>query len=206
MKPFAAIACISVAALCGCATSPEPSSVPSREDIYILHSIRERTATDGNWCDASRTGFTPMATDAERLFSFWSVQSEPASGRVLDASARRVAELRGCFGSTSERTRQNFFAEVRLGAISFQGIGECFALLVDVPEPGLYGVRCHLVLRDLPRPYVAGLLTTNTLTSRTPFGSDTDPPGYTQASIATIRLWRDRSAEPGQPPLQGETP
>ncbi len=27
------------------------------------------------------------------------------------------------------------------------------------------------------------------------FGSDTDPPGYTQASIATVRLWR---AKPGR--------
>ncbi len=197
MKRLAAIACIGFAALCGCATTPRSPSALSREEIYILHSIREPGTTDGNWCDASRTGFAPMATDAERLFSFWSLQSEPGSGRVVDASARRVAELRGCFGSTSERTRQNFFAEARLGAVSFKGSGECFALLVDTPEPGLHGVRCHLVLRDLPAPYVAGLLTTNTLTSRTPFGSDTDPPGYTQASIATIRLWRAEPAAPG---------
>jgi hypothetical protein len=28
------------------------------------------------------------------------------------------------------------------------------------------------------------------MTSKAAFGGDTDPPGYTQASIATIRLWR----------------
>lgn len=42
-------------------------------------------------------------------------------------------------------------------------------------------------------PYVGGLLTTNTLTSRAAFGGDSDPPGYTQASIATIRLWKGKS-------------
>jgi hypothetical protein len=31
-------------------------------------------------------------------------------------------------------------------------------------------------------------VTTNTITSKATFGGHTDPPGYTQASIATIRL------------------
>jgi len=36
-----------------------------------------------------------------------------------------------------------------------------------------------------------GLLTTNTMTSGASFGGDTEPPGYTQASIATVRLWKE---------------
>jgi hypothetical protein len=41
----------------------------------------------------------------------------------------------------------------------------------------------------LTAPYVGGVLTTNAVTSQAAFGSEIDPPGYTQASIATIRLW-----------------
>jgi hypothetical protein len=43
----------------------------------------------------------------------------------------------------------------------------------------------------LPAPYLGGLLTTNTMTSQAALGGDTNPPGYTQASIATLRLWRE---------------
>ena len=111
---------------------------------------------------------------------------------VVDASAMRVADLRACFGSTDDRARQNFYAEIRLGSRSFRGSGECHALMVDFPETGLFPVRCQLVLSGLPAPFVGGLLTTNTMTTRTPFGGETDPPGYTQASLATIRLWRAR--------------
>ena len=65
------------------------------------------------------------------------------------------------------------------------------ALAIDFPEPRLFPVRCQLTLRDLPLPFVGGLLTTNTMTSAAAFGDVSDPAGYTQASIATIRLWRD---------------
>jgi hypothetical protein len=64
--------------------------------------------------------------------------------------------------------------------------------MIDFPESGLVAVRCHLVLSGLPAPFVGGLLTTNTLTSRAAFGGASDPAGYTQASIATMRLWKAR--------------
>lgn len=172
--------------------SEKPASASDLEDIYVLRSIREPQKPTPDWCAASRTGFEPHPTDPERFFSFWSVRSQPEDGKVTDAKQARVAELRGCFGPTSDRTRQNFYADVRLGAISFRGLGECLALQVDFPEPGLFPVRCQLVLSGLPAPFVGGLLTTNTMTTKSPFGGDTDPPGYTQASIATIRLWRAR--------------
>lgn len=173
-----------------------PASASDLEEIYVLRSIREpRAATagpDADRCAASRTGFEPFPADAERFFSFWSVRTRPEDGRVVDAGAARVADLRGCFGPTDDRARQNFYAEVRLGAISFQGRGECLALRIDFPESGLFPVRCHLVLGGLPAPFVGGLLVTNTMTTQAPFGGDSDPPGYTQASIATIRLWKAR--------------
>jgi hypothetical protein len=47
-------------------------------------------------------------------------------------------------------------------------------------------------LSNLPGDYIGGQLTTNSMTSRKPLGTDTDPIGFTQSSIATIRLWRKR--------------
>lgn len=196
MKRVVALTLACIAALGGCSTtgSPATSAGASHEEIYVLRSIREPHEAEDHWCDSSRTGFAPMPTDAERWFSFWSIDSQPRTGKIANAHSQRVAELRACMGPTNERTRQNFYAEVRLGETSFRGVGECVALLADVPENGMYAVRCHLVLDGFQPPYVAGLLTTNTLTSRERFGGDTDPPGYTQASIATIRLWRGSAA------------
>jgi len=194
MKPSQLVAGAALAGVFGalvtCVTTSSSGApaAPSAEEIYVLRSIRERQPPVAGWCSAAKTGFEPFSADAERSFSFWSVRSE--GGRVIDAQAARVAELRGCFGPTPERARQSFYAEIKLGSLSFHGIGECLALAVDFPEPGLFPVRCQLVLRGLPAPYVGGLLTTNTLTSKAAFGGASDPSGYTQASIATIRLWK----------------
>lgn len=188
--PTVAAAAVGIAT---CAASTSSGSAPAAppEEIYVLRSVREPRATVADWCSATKTGFEPFATDAERFFSFWSLRTE--GGKVIDAKARKVAELRGCFGATHERARQHFYAEIKLGSLSFRGSGECLALAVDFPETGLFPVRCQLALSGLPAPYVGGLLTTNTLTSKAPFGPDSDPPGYTQASIATIRLWKAKA-------------
>ena len=173
------------------AANAAPRAKAAREEIYILRSIRERREPVAGWCSSARTGFEPFAADAERFFSFWSLRTRP-DGRVVETKHRRAAELRGCFGATSEPARQNFYAEIKLGSMSLRGSGECLALKVDFPEAGLFPVRCQLVLSGLPAPYVGGLLTTNTITSSAAFGGDTDPPGYTQASIATLRLWKSK--------------
>ncbi|MET0795181.1 MAG: hypothetical protein ABW061_26925 [Polyangiaceae bacterium] len=185
-----ALGAASTLSACSASVSNGSAKTSALEEIYVLRSVRERQEPIANWCSAERAGFAPFPADAERFFSFWSLRSE--DGRVVDTQAARVAELRGCFGPTEERVRQRFYAEIRLGPISFRGNGECLALARDFPEPGLFPVRCQLVLSGLPAPYVGGLLTTNTLTSRAAFGGDTDPPGYTQASIATLRLWTAR--------------
>lgn len=193
----AALAAVAGAlAVCITSSSSGAPAAESSEDIYVLRSIRERAQPVANWCSPTKTGFEPFSTDAERSFSFWSVRSD--GGKVVDAKAARVAELRGCFGATAERPRQNFYAEIKLGSLSFHGKGECLALAVDFPEPGLFPVRCQLVLSGLPAPYVGGVLTTNTLTSKAAFGGESDPPGYTQASIATIRLWKAKKKKETQ--------
>lgn len=183
-----------LALLSGAATAlgdDEPGAGTALEEIYVLRSIREPHEAVAGWCSAGRTGFEPFPKDAERIFSFWSVEVQP-DGKVTQMKRTRAAELRACFGATSEPARQNFYAEIKLGSISFRGKGECLALKLDFPEAGLFPVRCQLILADLPATYVGGLLTTNTLTSRAAFGGDTNPPGYTQASIATIRLWKSK--------------
>lgn len=177
--------------LCAGVTSLSAAAA-EREDIHILRSIREPHQPVDGWCGAAKTGFEPLAKDAERFYSFWSVRVQPEDGKVVETKDRRIAELRGCFGATAEPPRQNFYAEIKLGSLSFRGNGECLALRIDFPAAGLFPVRCQLVLSGLPAPYIGGLLTTNTVTSRAAFGGDTDPPGYTQASIATIRLWKSR--------------
>jgi len=98
-------------------------------------------------------------------------------------------------GATDARARQNFYAEIALRSITFRGNSECLAVEINFPEESLFPVRCQIILSGLPAPYVGGLLTTNTPTSKAAFGGDTHPPGYTQASIAAIRLWRS-SNEP----------
>ena len=189
---IAALIAGSLATLFASAAVGEEAPGSAQEDIYVLRSIREHAEPVADWCAASKTGFEPFATDPERVFSFWSVRSRPEDGKIVDAHVARVASLRGCFGPTDDRARQNFYAEIQLGSISFTGKGECLALAIDTPESGLFPVRCQLTLSGLPAPYVGGLLTTNTMTSKAPYGGDTDPPGYMQASIATIRLWKAR--------------
>jgi hypothetical protein len=188
---------MATATVVGAAALLSASAAPAQpaatlEDIYILRSIREPREPVADWCSSSRTGFEPFPKDAERFFSFWSVGVQPTDGKVVQAKDTQAAELRACFGPTSERALQNFYAEIKLGSIAFRGHGECLAVKLDFPQPGLFPVRCQLILSGLPAPYVGGLLTTNTITSRAAYGGDTDPPGYTQASIATIRLWKSK--------------
>ena len=193
MTPAQCLATFSAAAMttlaaCSASVRRDPSTSGSPEEIYVLRSIRERQPPVADWCVPARAGFTPFPADAERSFSFWSIRTE--EGRVVDTNVARVAQLRGCFGPTPEPARQLFYAEIQLGSLSFRGNGECLALATNFPDTGLFPVRCQLVLSGLPTPYVGGLFTTNTLTSKAAFGGKTDPPGYTQASIATVRLWR----------------
>jgi hypothetical protein len=110
---------------------------------------------------------------------------------MVDTNVNTIGWLRACFGSTSDGTL-NFYAEGVLGEVSFTGTGDCRAFKQDFPEPGITGYRCFLELYDLPSGYVGGQLTTNSVVSRNAIGEKSDPPGYTQPSIATVRLWKGR--------------
>ena len=97
-----------------------------------------------------------------------------------------------CFGETDDPDTINFHAEGSLAAVAFVGKGECFTVKRDFPEPGLTVMRCFLALGNLPAGYVGGQLTSNTVLSRRAVGAVSEPEGYTQPSIVTVRLWKHR--------------
>lgn len=172
------------------ATANAFQAVPSVEDIYIARSMRESQVTPTEFCRQARTGFGNATL--EDVYSFRSTITRASDGLMTDTDVNTVGRLRACFGTTSDPATLNFYGEGVLGSVTFTGRGECLAVKQDYPEPGLVVARCFLELRDLPSGYVGGQLTTNTMRSRNVTGETTDPPGYTQLSIATVRLWKRR--------------
>jgi hypothetical protein len=120
----------------------------------------------------------------------WAVTVQSKDGKVSDPHAGLAGELHACFGSTADPRVFSFYTDGKVGGVSFTGKGDCLVSRVDFPEKGIASLRCFLNLADLPEPYIGGSLTTNTVNSKAVLGVDSDPPGYVQASIATIRLWR----------------
>jgi hypothetical protein len=177
----------------GCATpqGTTPSTLSNaREEIYVLRSIREQHVSSNEWCSQDRTGFAPLPKDADRKLSFWTVRTDPSDGKIVDAKANRSDDVRVCFGATSDRSVLNFYGEGTLGGKPYNGSGDCRVVAGDSPEKGMAVLRCFLTLRGLPAPYVGGLMLTSTIGSRAMLGGESDPPGYIQSSIATIRLWK----------------
>lgn len=177
-----------------CAFTASASAVDAGgdvEDIYVVRSLRLSRIQATGFCAASRTGFVEMNTEDE--YDFQSVKTKTSDGMVSDANVETVGTLHACFGGTQEPTRFSFYAEGALGGTPFTGHGDCLMARQDFPESGLQVFRCFLDLTALPEGYVGGHLTTNTVTSKRTLGDVSDPPGYVQPSIATIRLWKKRS-------------
>lgn len=165
----------------------------SVEDIYVVRSLRISRDTPSSFCSAERTGF-PNAR-VEDHYAFQSIAVDAQNGMVTDANVRTVGALHACFGATDDPSLSSFYAEGALGTVPFVGRGECRTPKRDYPEPGATIHRCFLEIGNLPSEYVGGLLTTNTVTSRQSIGPTSDPPGYVQPSIATVRLWRQRRSD-----------
>ena len=166
-----------------------PSGAPV-EEIVILRSLRLSRSKPTDFCAPARTGFPP-ATSEDR-YDFLAVATDAGSGKVTSASGPRAGTLHACFGPSGEPGISSFYAEGEVGSMPLVGRGQCRTTKRDYPEAGITVMTCQLDLTGLPSEYVGGQLTTNTLGSRTLLGADTDPPGYTQPSIATVRLWRKR--------------
>jgi hypothetical protein len=196
MKPNATFL-ILLSALCSISSSEALQIAPSDsassspvEDIYIARSLRESRIAPTEFCSQTRTGFG--SATVEDQYTFRSTATRPADGLMVDANVTTIGRLHACFGSTGDPATANFYAEGVLGGVPFTGTGECRALKRDYPETGITGYRCLLELRDLPKAYIGGQLTTNTVVSRNAIGERSDPPGYIQSSIATVRLWKRR--------------
>lgn len=191
----------------GCASPPPvpgSSGAPAaREDIFVLRSERTERLARTTACPPERTGFTPAAGGFlfEDHYTMWAVAIDDG-GRISNPRSKAVGSLRACFAQAAEPRRVHFYAEARIAGLPLVGQGQCVLLQADFPEPGISPARCHLNLRDLPAPYVGGLLTTNSVNSRQAIGDASDPVGYVQPSIATIRLWRP----PATPTTEGKSP
>jgi len=163
----------------------------SLERIYVVHSIRTSRVAATAFCDSERVGFA--GTRFEDAFAFWSTSSRTDDGLVTNPSAKKIGIGRACFGPTEDPQRVNFYAEGAIANVPFRGNGDCRSAN-DVPERGLSFSSCMLALRGLPAEYTGGRLTSNSISSAMQLtGEDTEPPGYLQSSIATIRLWRQRT-------------
>ena len=171
----------------------ERSTAPSsREDIYVLRSLREERSVESRWCTPQRVGFALLTGDAlvEERFGLWSVRAEAQTGRIADSKTSKVGEIRTCTAATIDPKVVNFYAEGKLAELPFTGNGDCHLVRADYPETGIAAVRCYLNLRGLPSEFQGGLATSNTLISEAVLGGETDPAGYLQTSIATFRLWK----------------
>ena len=173
----------------GQASSPGRRAADPLESIYVVRSWRESRITPTEFCSAARTGF-PGASVEDR-YTFRTVETQP-DGLVRNANAGVVGTLHACFAVPADSGPIAFYANGSLGDVTYTGRGECRTARTDFPEPGLLVQRCFLMLEDLSHGFIGGHLTANTVNSRQPLGGTTDPAGYTQSSIATVRLWRRR--------------
>jgi len=160
----------------------------SPEEIYVARSLRESREQPSSFCAPTHTGFG-TATVEDR-YSFWSVAVRGADARVTDARVGQVGDLQACFGPLEGGGGSFFYAEGSLAGVRFTGRGDCRGSPDRSPRGGIGITRCYMDLGELPDAYISGRLTTNTINSRTTLGDRSDPPGFTQPSIATVRLWR----------------
>jgi hypothetical protein len=194
--PLGTLAILATLAACSAAGNPHATSgsppaagPPGVEDIFVVRSLREGRAAPGDFCAVAKIGFTAKMEDR---YVFKAVLTREPDGKVVDATTHQAGTLHACFDAAPGVADANFYAEGVIAGVSVTGKGKCTPIAGDFPEPGITSTRCFLILSNLTAPYVAGVLTTNSVTSRQPIGDQSDPPGYTQPSIATIRLWRKR--------------
>lgn len=178
--------------LCGVTYGQSAAPAKGVEDIYVVRSVRLSRSEPTEFCSPSRTTFA--GADSEDTFSFVPVVTRPKSGLVKSAAGAQVGSARACFGSTSDPAVRSFYLEGQLKGIKFTGSGTCSTVKSDFPETGIRLLQCFLNLSGLTAPYVGGLLTANTVFSRRPIGYESDPPGYVQPSIATVRLWKRKQS------------
>jgi hypothetical protein len=77
-----------------------------------------------------------------------------------------------------------FYTVGTINGIPFRGRGDQRA---EQQTDAINSRVNRFMLEGLPAPYVAGILSSNTVRTTPP-----DAPGYVQSSVGVIRLWRAR--------------
>lgn len=160
------------------------------EQIFVARSVRETAIPPTEFCGKANSGVNQA--NSEGQFAFRSVVTRDSDGRVIDAESTSVGNIHACFGPSANSANLEFYGDGTINEVTFKGFGDCIISKSDFPEKGVNVLRCYLDLRGLPEQYVGGQLTTNSITSKNRLGTQSDPSGYTQISIATIRLWKKR--------------
>jgi hypothetical protein len=161
------------------------------EEIYVARSLRASRVDPTPYCSQQRVGF--VGTTLEDRYTFHSVTLRGSDGLITNAAADNpIGDLHACLAPTADWLMVHLYGEGEIGDVSFTVAGECRAADPDHPEAGIRFYTCSFRVRDLPEPYVGGHLTASTILSRAQLGAVSDPPGYIQPSIATIRLWKRR--------------
>lgn len=162
------------------------------EAIFILRSVRESRGSPSESCATARTKVNDPSWEDQ--YTFRSVETRADDGRVLNADGKMVGSIRACFGRTPDPTIFELYGDLQIHGMAAKGFGKCHMTKSDFPEPGLKLFGCNFELFDLPAEYMGGQLTTNSISSPNLFGTVSEPPGYAQVSIATVRLWKKRAA------------
>lgn len=176
--------------------SNRTEKISELEEIYVARSVRESRIPPTAFCAGTKTGFNSDAF--EDRYTLRSIASRASDGRIVDANVSTIGMGHACFGRTPDPAILNFYLELQLGKAMLTGIGNCRVTKSGFPEQGLIVWHCFLSLSDPFGEYVGGQLTSNTITSRKELGLETDPVGYTQSSIAAIRLWKKRAPHQAQ--------
>ena len=196
MIRYPPLLCLAVAAITGTTTAGAQDSVVTSavtsqvEDIYVARAVRQSRSRPTVVCNERRIGFDRILF--EDRFALRSIETRPSDGRIVRTDVDSIGDMHVCFGLTADSATLNFHAEGKLARVPFIGTGQCLTVRPNFPEQGVTVMRCFLDLHGLPAAYVGGHLTSNTVLSRVAVGETSDPPGYTQPSIVTVRLWRRR--------------
>lgn len=190
MRPFAVLALLALGIYPTSAEAQSAGSGVGVEDMYLARSLRLSRVAPTSYCARDKVGFA--GSTAEDQYTFHSASIRGSDGLSTSAHVAVIGTLHACFGPAGDPLTRNFYAEGVLGGVAFTGRGECRTVKEDFPEKGITVSRCFLDLTGLPSGYRGGQLTTNTVVSGQGIGEVTAPPGYVQASMAIVRLWKTR--------------
>lgn len=180
------VAAGAVASICwgfgGVRLRAQQSETPSNvEEIYVFRSVSERVTQEP--ATGVCASAAPFKVTSENYYSLWSVVSDNKTGQVIDAKRERIGELYNCIAANADGTTR-FYTIGNINGIAFKGPGDQAAS----QQTATVQSRVNRFLLDgLPAPYVAGMLSSNTV-RLTPAASA----GYVLSSVGIIRLWKAR--------------